>query len=159
MVKHREIGKRNVFTKNIMKKAQNDIDFIPLIMNHTISDAQKYSSLSSAAIKSSCWTRWGGGGRSAMKVSLRWSIILHKSLFFPNDRWMGEQDSCLVYLSPVGIGIKAVVTNHHLSLIGNMRGDSGNKLQIIHLLKPWAVFAILIANLTFSLINREPLEG
>jgi hypothetical protein len=27
--------------------------------------------LSSAAIKSSCWTRCGGGGRSAMKVSLR----------------------------------------------------------------------------------------
>jgi hypothetical protein len=26
-----------------------------LAMNHTISDAQKYSSLSSASIKSSCW--------------------------------------------------------------------------------------------------------
>ena len=45
---------------------------------------------------------------------------------------MGEQDSCLVYLSPVGIGIKAVVTNHHLTLIGNMGGHSGNKLQVIH---------------------------
>jgi len=52
-----------------MKKAQNDTDFIPSIMNHTISDAQKYSSLSLAAIKSSCWTRCVGGGRSAMKVS------------------------------------------------------------------------------------------
>jgi len=28
-----------------MKKAQNDVDFIPSIMNRTISDAQKYSSL------------------------------------------------------------------------------------------------------------------
>jgi hypothetical protein len=70
VVKHREIGKRDVFTKNIMKKAQNDVDFIPSLMNHTISDAQKYFSHSSAAIKSSCWRTWGGGGRSAMKVSL-----------------------------------------------------------------------------------------
>jgi len=45
VVKHKEIGRRDIFTKNIMKKAQNDIDFIPSIMNHTISDAQKYSSL------------------------------------------------------------------------------------------------------------------
>jgi hypothetical protein len=69
VVKHREIGKRDVFTKNIMKKAQNDIDFIPLIMNHTIFDAQKYSSLSSAAIMSSCWTACGRGGRSALYLS------------------------------------------------------------------------------------------
>jgi hypothetical protein len=52
VVKHKEIRRRDIFTKNIMKKAQNDIDFIPSIMNHTISDAQKYSSLSSAVIKS-----------------------------------------------------------------------------------------------------------
>jgi len=37
VVKHKEIGRRDIFTKNIMKKAQNDIDFIPSIMNHTIS--------------------------------------------------------------------------------------------------------------------------
>jgi len=53
---HKEIGRRDIFTKNIMNKAQNDIDFIPSIMNQTMSDAQKYSSLSSAAVKSSCWT-------------------------------------------------------------------------------------------------------
>jgi len=53
VVKDKEIGRRDIFTKNIMKKAQNDIDFIPSMMNHTISDAQKYSSLSSSAIKSS----------------------------------------------------------------------------------------------------------
>jgi len=29
----------------------------------------------------------------------------------------------------VGIGIKPVITNHHLALIGNMRGDSGDELQ------------------------------
>jgi len=37
---------------------------------------QKYSSLSSAAIRSSCWATWGGGGRSAWKLSLRWLMIL-----------------------------------------------------------------------------------
>ncbi len=36
-VKHKEIT--DIFTKNIMKKAQNDIDFILSMMNHTISDA------------------------------------------------------------------------------------------------------------------------
>jgi len=36
VAKHREIGRRYVFTKNIMKKAQNDIDFNPSIMNQTI---------------------------------------------------------------------------------------------------------------------------
>ena len=45
MVKDKEIGRIDIFTKNIMKKAQNDIDFIPSIMNRTISDAQKYFSL------------------------------------------------------------------------------------------------------------------
>jgi hypothetical protein len=63
VVKHRETQRnteksgKDMYLQKIMKKAQNDIDFIPSIMNHTISDAQKYSSLSSAAIKSSCWTR------------------------------------------------------------------------------------------------------
>jgi len=58
-----------------------------------------------------------------------------------------------------GVGIKPVITNHHLALIGNMRGHSGDEFQIIHLLKFCAVFAILIANFTFSLINRKPFEG
>jgi len=53
LVKRKETGKKDRFTENIMKKAQNDVDFIPLIMNHTISDAQKYSPLSSADINSS----------------------------------------------------------------------------------------------------------
>ncbi len=58
-----------MYLQKIMKKAQNDIDFIPSIMNHKISDAQKYSLLSSAAIKRIFCT--SGGGRSSVIISLR----------------------------------------------------------------------------------------
>jgi len=39
VVRHIEIGRRDVLAKNIMKKAQNDIDFILSIMNQAIFDA------------------------------------------------------------------------------------------------------------------------
>jgi hypothetical protein len=39
VVRHIEIGRRDVLAKDIMKKAQNDIDFIPSIMDQTIFDA------------------------------------------------------------------------------------------------------------------------
>jgi hypothetical protein len=59
----------------IFQNFSSDV-FTISMMNHTISDVQKYSSLSSAAIKSSGWTIWGGGGRSGWKESLRWWMIL-----------------------------------------------------------------------------------
>jgi len=43
---------------------------------------------------------------------------------------MKDIGSGFAHLSPVGVGIKPVITNHHLALIGNMGGHSGDKLQI-----------------------------
>ena len=44
MVKHKEIGRRDIFTKNIIEKAQNDIDFIPSMMNQRVFEVQKKQS-------------------------------------------------------------------------------------------------------------------
>jgi hypothetical protein len=46
---------------------------------------------------------------------------------FLNDRRMEGRDSGLASLASVGIRIKTIVTDHHLTLVGNMRGDSGDK--------------------------------
>jgi len=47
-----------------MEKAKNDIDS-PLNYGSGNISFQKYSPLSSAAIRSSCWRTGGGGGRAA----------------------------------------------------------------------------------------------
>jgi hypothetical protein len=36
---------------------------------------------------------------------------------------------CLAHLPPVSIGVQAEVTNRDLTLVGNMRGHPGDKLQ------------------------------
>jgi len=59
----------------------------------------------------------------------------------------------------MGIRVKAVVTDHDLSFIGNMRDNSCYELQIIHGFLFWAVFAVLVTNFTFSLIKGEALSS
>jgi len=54
--------------------------------------------------------------------------------------------------------VETVVTNHELTFIGNLRGHSGNKFQIIHPLLFVYVLPRPVANLTFCLIEGEPVE-
>jgi hypothetical protein len=60
-------------------------------------------------------------------------------------------------LSPVGIGIKAIVTDHDLPLVGNVRGHPGDELQIIHHLRllPRAVTAPAITDLEKKSAKRS----
>jgi len=46
----------------------------------------------------------------------------------------GERRAGLPYLLPVSIGVKSVVADHDLPLIGNMGSDSGYELQIVQML-------------------------
>jgi len=50
---------------------------------------------------------------------------------------MRRVSPCLTHLAPMGIGVKAVVADHDLTLVRNMRGDSGDKLQIIQKLSSY----------------------
>ena len=59
----------------------------------------------------------------------------------------------------MGIGVEAVVTDHDMAFVRNMRGYPGYELQIVHLLLVFTVLVILIANLPFRLIKGEALEG
>jgi len=52
------------------------------------------------------------------------------------------------------IGVQAIVTNHHLALVGDMRGHPGDELQIIHHLLLRAVPAPAIADLG-PLLQKE----
>jgi len=71
---------------------------------------------------------------------------------------LGRRDSCLAHLASVGIGVEAVIADHDLSFIRNMGGHTSDKLHIVHPLFLGLAFIILIANLAFCLIEREPLE-
>jgi hypothetical protein len=39
----------------------------------------------------------------------------------------------LLHHTPVSITVEAIITDHDLSLIGNMGGNSGNEIQVVHL--------------------------
>jgi hypothetical protein len=45
----------------------------------------------------------------------------------------------------VGIGVKAIIADHDLALVGSVRGHPGNELQIIHRLLFGGVLAVAIA--------------
>jgi hypothetical protein len=75
------------------------------------------------------------------------------AVLFLNDQRVGGRDTGLTHLSSVGIGVKTVVTNHDLTFIGNVRGHSGNKFQIIHTFCFQFAFVILVEELAFSLIK------
>jgi hypothetical protein len=53
----------------------------------------------------------------------------------------------------MGVRIEAVVTDHHLALVGNMRGYPGDKLQVIHRLLLGTLLAISVTN--FALWFQE----
>jgi hypothetical protein len=59
----------------------------------------------------------------------------------------------------VGIGIETEVTDGHLSLVWDMRGDSGDELQIIHPFHLFSSFPIPVADLTFPFIEGEAFHG
>ena len=67
--------------------------------------------------------------------------------------------TCLLDLSPVGIGVQPVIPHHDLDLIGNMASEAGDKLQIIHPLQLFGSFSISVADFTFHFIKREALQG
>jgi len=58
----------------------------------------------------------------------------------------------------VGIGAKAIVTDHDLAFIGNVRCHPGNELQIIHRLLLYAILAMPITNLSFLFQEEEALQ-
>jgi hypothetical protein len=59
----------------------------------------------------------------------------------------------------VGVGLEAVIPNHDLALVGDMGGDPGNELQVIHPLRLGAVFAMPVADLAFPFIEGESFQG
>jgi len=56
----------------------------------------------------------------------------------------------------MGVGVEAEVTNCALAIVGNVGGDPGGKLQVVHPLHLFSVFAIPITDLhpphSFSLL-------
>ena len=62
---------------------------------------------------------------------------------------------CLSHLSSVGIEVKAIITDYHLSLVRDVGGDSGDKLQVIHPLFFGSPFAVPKTNLTLCLVKEE----
>ena len=58
----------------------------------------------------------------------------------------------------MGIGVRAIITNHDLPLVGDMRGDPGDELQIIHRLLLGPVWAVAITDLGLGFQERKPLQ-
>ena len=65
----------------------------------------------------------------------------------------------LAHLAPVGIGIEPEVTDGHLSLVRDMRGDPGDELRIIHPFHLFSSFPIPVADLRFPFIEGEAFQG
>jgi hypothetical protein len=59
----------------------------------------------------------------------------------------------------VGVPVEAVISHRDLAFIGNMGGDPGDKLQIIHVLHLFSTFPVLVADLPFPFIEGEALQG
>ena len=57
-----------------------------------------------------------------------------------------------------GIGVQAEVTDGDLSLVGDMRSDPGDELEVVHPLHLFGVFPISVADLTFPFIEGEPFQ-
>lgn len=65
----------------------------------------------------------------------------------------------LLDLPPVGVGVRPMVTDHHLTLIRDMRGHPGDELQIIHGRRGGPLLARLVTNFTLTLQKCQPLHG
>jgi len=65
----------------------------------------------------------------------------------------------LLDFPPVGVGVETVITDRDLALVGDMRGHPGDELQVVHLLHISGLFPIPVADLGFSFIEGEALQG
>jgi len=90
----------------------------------------KYSPLFSAAIRNSCWRTRGGGGRLQLADHPGPTFGGHISRIIFNDGRMRKISPCLTHIAPMSIGVKAIIANHDLSLIGNMGSDSGDEVGL-----------------------------
>jgi len=52
-----------------------------------------------------------------------------------------------------GITVKTIITDHHLSLIGDMGGDSGNEVQVVHIHPVGIAVSVLVSDLALVLIE------
>jgi hypothetical protein len=64
----------------------------------------------------------------------------------------------LLHLPPVGIGVEPVITDHDLALIGDMGGDAGDDLQVVHRLLVAPILAVSVTDLALLLQERQPLQ-
>ena len=62
------------------------------------------------------------------------------------------------HLAPMSIGVKAIITDHDLTFIGDVGSHSSYELQIVHLLLFAFLIPILIAHLSFLYGKEEPLQ-
>ena len=59
----------------------------------------------------------------------------------------------------MGVGVQAVVADHDLALVGNMRSRPGDELQIVHHLQIGALLAVPIADLALGFQKRQAVQG
>ena len=59
----------------------------------------------------------------------------------------------------MGVGVQPVIPDHHLALVGDVRGHPGDKLQIIHRLQLGGLPAPVVADLPLTVQEQEPLQG
>jgi hypothetical protein len=60
------------------------------------------------------------------------------------------------HLAPMSIRVKAIITDHDLTFIGDVGSHSSYELQIVHPFFFGSPFAVLIANLAPCLIEEQP---
>ena len=65
----------------------------------------------------------------------------------------------LAHLTPMSIGVEAEVADSDLTLVGDMRGDPGDKFQVIHLLCLSSLFPEPVGEPIFFLIEGKTLQG
>ena len=52
----------------------------------------------------------------------------------------------LAHFAPMSVGVEAIISYGDLTLVGNMGGDPGDKLQVIHPLHLFRLFPIPVAD-------------
>jgi hypothetical protein len=59
----------------------------------------------------------------------------------------------------VSITVKPIITDHDLSLIGDMCGDAGNKVEVVHLNLVGISLTIVVYDFALIKIEGEALEA
>jgi hypothetical protein len=65
----------------------------------------------------------------------------------------------LLDVSPMSIGVEAVISDSDLAFIRNMGSHPGDELQVVHPLHFFGLFAILVADLGCAFIEGEAFQG